>query len=318
MGRYDTPRSHLFAPSTQTLLACSPVAGRTMSAALFLPALLSASLLASVGAAPVSTASSSGGASSTATPVLTSSLSSTPSGSRQPGYILLDWDTSSPSATQAPSNDNDADTTPVTSPSATSSSLPSASAEPAESSPTVASAPTKTASFWALPPQFSNMDLFGITSYAAGEQNIAVLRGAPVPWSNGTALSGAATAEAVDPPAHSTEKWDMGYNSLQITYPKGSINPGNKPQGGAEFYAEPLDLRSVTNTTLRYSVYFPHDFDFVKGGKLPGLYGGHKGCSGGNAAKECVKHSCPQCALTKAASPPGSCGAREGRASSTW
>jgi hypothetical protein len=154
----------------------------------------------------------------------------------------------------------------------------------AEATPTIAGAPSKTSSFWALPPQFSNMDPFGITSYAAGEENIAVLRGAPVPWTNGTSPSTAA-AEAANPPSH-TEKWDMGYNSLQLTYPKGSINPGNKPQGGAEFYAEPLDLRTVTNTTLQYSVYFPHDFDFVKGGKLPGLYGGHKGCSGGNAAEE--------------------------------
>lgn len=78
----------------------------------------------------------------------------------------------------------------------------------------------------------------------------------------------------------------MGQNALQIMYPNGSINPGNKPQGGAEFYGQPLDLRSATNTSLQYSVFFPHDFEFVKGGKLPGLYGGHKGCSGGNAAEE--------------------------------
>lgn len=251
-----------------------------MSAALFLPALLSASLLASVGAAPVSTPASLGTSSSTVTPTLTSA-SPSQTDSRQPGYILLDWDTSSPTPTQASSSNDDADVTPTAS-----SSAALTSAQPAEASPTIASAPTKTASFWALPPEFSNMDPFGVTSYAAGEQNIAVLRGAPVPWSNGTSPSTAAAAEAVDPPAHSTEKWDMGYNSLQITYPKGSINPGNNPQGGAEFYAEPLDLRTVTNTTLQYSVYFPHDFDFVKGGKLPGLYGGHKGCSGGDAAEE--------------------------------
>lgn len=37
---------------------------------------------------------------------------------------------------------------------------------------------------------------------------------------------------------------------------------------------------------MSYSVYFSEDFDFVKGGKLPGLYGGAsedeaKSCSGG-------------------------------------
>ncbi len=50
----------------------------------------------------------------------------------------------------------------------------------------------------------------------------------------------------------------------------------------------PLDITRATNASLEYSVYFPSDFDFVKGGKLPGLYGGHKGCSGGNAAVEWV------------------------------
>ncbi|TFK25741.1 polysaccharide lyase family 14 protein, partial [Coprinopsis marcescibilis] len=88
-------------------------------------------------------------------------------------------------------------------------------------------------------------------------------------------------------------------------YPKGSINPAQKPQGGIEFYASPLPLSALpslpmqgdtresplgtpaTNVTLRYSVFFPKDFDWVLAGKLPGLYGGHTGCSGGNAALDC-------------------------------
>ena len=32
---------------------------------------------------------------------------------------------------------------------------------------------------------------------------------------------------------------------------------------------------------------FPSDFDFVKGGKLPGLFGGRPGCSGGDMANDC-------------------------------
>ncbi|GAA5904042.1 hypothetical protein JCM6882_003808 [Rhodosporidiobolus microsporus] len=76
---------------------------------------------------------------------------------------------------------------------------------------------------------------------------------------------------------------------LRVDFPEGSINPGNKslPTGGIGLYATPLDLSSATNVTFSYSVFFPEDFDFVKGGKLPGLYGGHEGCSGGAESEDC-------------------------------
>ena len=54
-----------------------------------------------------------------------------------------------------------------------------------------------------------------------------------------------------------------------------------------EFYAKPLDISSANNATLEYKVFFPGDFDWVKGSKLPGLYGGHTRCSGGNPALDC-------------------------------
>lgn len=38
---------------------------------------------------------------------------------------------------------------------------------------------------------------------------------------------------------------------------------------------------------MAYSVFFPVGFNFVKAGKLPGLYGGRTGCSGGSAAENC-------------------------------
>ncbi|KAJ2995721.1 hypothetical protein NUW54_g7336 [Trametes sanguinea] len=60
-----------------------------------------------------------------------------------------------------------------------------------------------------------------------------------------------------------------------------------EPQGGADFYAAPLDLRAARNVSLAYSVFFPADFDWVQAGKLPGMYGGHEGCSGGDDALEC-------------------------------
>lgn len=74
---------------------------------------------------------------------------------------------------------------------------------------------------------------------------------------------------------------------MQLLYPANSIDPANKPQGGAEFYASPIDLSDARNVTMGYSVFFPENFDWVLGGKLPGLYGGHTGCSGGNAALDC-------------------------------
>jgi hypothetical protein len=81
--------------------------------------------------------------------------------------------------------------------------------------------------------------------------------------------------------------WHPDEVSLQLFYPKGSVNPGRSPQGGMEFYASPLDVHTARTVTLRYSVYFPKDFAWVLAGKLPGLYGGHTGCSGGNAALDC-------------------------------
>ncbi|PWN50341.1 hypothetical protein IE53DRAFT_315976 [Violaceomyces palustris] len=69
----------------------------------------------------------------------------------------------------------------------------------------------------------------------------------------------------------------------------GSSNPGSSPVGGSQFYAltSSLNLSTATRVTLNYSVLFPLTYDFVKGGKLPGLYGGSEGCSGGNSASDC-------------------------------
>ncbi|MEO6202034.1 MAG: polysaccharide lyase [Nitrospirales bacterium] len=60
---------------------------------------------------------------------------------------------------------------------------------------------------------------------------------------------------------------------LRVTYPAGSVGEGT------EWKAKPFTPRESIH--LRYQVRFPTDFDFVRGGKLPGLYGG-TGNSGGN------------------------------------
>ncbi|CAO3700423.1 unnamed protein product [Rhizopus stolonifer] len=76
--------------------------------------------------------------------------------------------------------------------------------------------------------------------------------------------------------------------TLQVEYPKNSRNPESNPVGGLGFKAQPISIdTNVKKVELAYSVYFPENFDFVKGGKLPGLYGGHGSCTGGADDKTC-------------------------------
>lgn len=69
---------------------------------------------------------------------------------------------------------------------------------------------------------------------------------------------------------------DTGINKagLRVHYPAGSSSPSDEPLGGAGFYSDPASLQEADRACLSYKVRFPSDFDFVKGGKLPGLYGG--------------------------------------------
>ncbi len=73
-------------------------------------------------------------------------------------------------------------------------------------------------------------------------------------------------------------------NFMRVAVPMGAIDPGTMsrrslPRGGAGFKSESIPL-GVEHALLSYRVRFPSDFDFVRGGKLPGLYGG-VGNSGG-------------------------------------
>jgi hypothetical protein len=67
---------------------------------------------------------------------------------------------------------------------------------------------------------------------------------------------------------------------LRLAYPAGSYVPSGSPPapiGGAQFYGAVLHINGNTPLnalTLQYSLRFPTNFNFVKGGKLPGLYGG--------------------------------------------
>ncbi|KAJ7114560.1 hypothetical protein C8R43DRAFT_127191 [Mycena crocata] len=86
-----------------------------------------------------------------------------------------------------------------------------------------------------------------------------------------------------------------GRRSMKAHYPKGSYTYTHSPEGGISFYAPgpaAVDLTTAREATFGYAVYFPEDFDFNLGGKLPGLYGGDDddrsiSCSGGRRDDAC-------------------------------
>lgn len=69
---------------------------------------------------------------------------------------------------------------------------------------------------------------------------------------------------------------------LQVTYPQGSLHDN----GGTQLYSlwNTTDGSSFNSMLLSYELAFDEGFNWVKGGKLPGLRGGPDpdGCSGGN------------------------------------
>lgn len=76
---------------------------------------------------------------------------------------------------------------------------------------------------------------------------------------------------------------------LQVDYQTGTYRQGGPhSEGGATFFPYPMEMKSSNKILLRYEVAFKHDFDFVKGGKLPGLFNGlqERDCSGGSKADD--------------------------------
>lgn len=68
--------------------------------------------------------------------------------------------------------------------------------------------------------------------------------------------------------------------ALRVAYPTGSFDPGSAakglaPEGGAQFTVAPVLGTPIGDVAiLSYSLRFSENFDFVRGGKLPGLFGG--------------------------------------------
>ncbi|KAL7321840.1 hypothetical protein PS15m_001568 [Mucor circinelloides] len=142
-------------------------------------------------------------------------------------------------------------------------------------------------------------------SARAASLNITQTWNAPIPSAN------AATSSAVD---YITQNWftsskslyganDVSFvqdpfvtnttdNVVKVLYPAGSYAPvGTKNDntgttGGLEFYSVPDSGTYYNTALLSYDLAFDPGFDWVKGGKLPGIFGGApgKGCSGGEKA----------------------------------
>ncbi|ALM53319.1 polysaccharide lyase [Halomonas huangheensis] len=74
--------------------------------------------------------------------------------------------------------------------------------------------------------------------------------------------------------------------ALRVTYPEDTSSPGDTEVGGAGFYAAPPALQGRDHVCLTYRVRFEPGFDFVKGGKLPGLYGGEAPSGGDEVTGE--------------------------------
>ena len=73
---------------------------------------------------------------------------------------------------------------------------------------------------------------------------------------------------------------------LRVRYPAGSASPSvsrknNVSIGGAQFFAD-LGMSPKSSLRLSYYLRFSENFDFVKGGKLPGLFGGTEVSGGEN------------------------------------
>ncbi|KAI0362935.1 hypothetical protein BV20DRAFT_976104 [Pilatotrama ljubarskyi] len=107
--------------------------------------------------------------------------------------------------------------------------------------------------------------------------------------SKGKIQQGASNIAFVSDPFPGQPAPDVTRNStgpvLEVTYPEGQV--GSEASGMQLFSLwNTSDSSTFQSMLVTYEVAFDADFNFVKGGKLPGLRGGPDpdGCSGGSAA----------------------------------
>ncbi|GLB35532.1 hypothetical protein LshimejAT787_0210970 [Lyophyllum shimeji] len=164
----------------------------------------------------------------------------------------------------------------------------------ATASPSAPAKPTKSES---SPPPVKTMDvatsigaLFPVSGY---KESWSTASGAPhpLPLSDSTFRPNHLLTSL----SHDYVAAPDGKMSMKAHYPKGSYTFTHNPQGGLSFYAPGpanVDLSTAKEATFGYSVFFENGFQFQKGGKLPGLYGGDNdevaiSCSGGRRDTRC-------------------------------
>ena len=75
--------------------------------------------------------------------------------------------------------------------------------------------------------------------------------------------------------------WNGG-NQAKVKFPRGSYTPARRPGGaGADCFMK--RNKNLKSATFSFRHKFPHNFNFVRGGKLHGVKG-RPGCSGGHKA----------------------------------
>ncbi|KAJ7160157.1 polysaccharide lyase family 14 protein [Mycena filopes] len=93
------------------------------------------------------------------------------------------------------------------------------------------------------------------------------------------------------PTEDSDSEWPTPSSAWEALYPEGSINPSAPIPGGFGFYLSgPSEFASklhsgATHVILSYRMTLQSDWEWVKGGKLPGIFGGEGessyACTGG-------------------------------------
>ncbi|KAF7348203.1 Polysaccharide lyase family 14 protein [Mycena sanguinolenta] len=102
----------------------------------------------------------------------------------------------------------------------------------------------------------------------------------------------------VPPPAEGSDAdWPEPPLAWEAFYPKGSINPTAPIPGGFGFYLSgPPNFSSrlesgATHAILSYRMMLQSDWEWVKGGKFPGIFGGEGdlsySCTGGRQDERC-------------------------------
>lgn len=71
-------------------------------------------------------------------------------------------------------------------------------------------------------------------------------------------------------------------NTLVVKYPQGSYSPSSEIEGGFSFYMSPKNMNLTDEVYFSYKVKFGNNnFNWVRGGMLPGIWIGRMGAFGG-------------------------------------